>query len=314
MVVGRIMGETWALPSERTRVPQRTIVVKLTRAEGKSLLGRLEGGGFEFRSVPHAAFSAKGEGVVATLYNSGKLVVQGGDPDAFLARYGQAPAASPAERKTAGAPSESLPTRPIIGSDESGKGDYFGPLVVAALRLEPEQAEELTGSGVADSKKLTDATCLRLGAALRGRYPCSVQRMDPPEYNRERERFGNLNPLLAELHARAIRALARPGIDVLVDQFGDRKLVERALGDLDVRLSQRPRAEENIAVAAASVIAREEFLRALAELSDEHAIDLCKGAGAPADAAGRRFLALHGRERLGAVAKLHFKNTRKIGA
>ncbi len=287
-------------------MPQRTVVLKLASAEGRALRGRLEQGDFEFRSVPHAAFSVKGEGVVATLYTSGKLVVQGPDPDGFLLRY------AGREAPPAAAPSPA-PTRTIVGSDESGKGDYFGPLVVAAVRLEPEQVAELAGSGVADSKKLADSTCRRLAPALRERYAVSVQRLDPPEYNRERERHGSLNPLLAELHARAIRALARPGVDVLVDQFADPRLVERALGGLDVNLTQRPRAEEHVAVAAASVVAREEFLRALDELSAEFAVELCKGAGAPADDAGRAFLALHGPDRLGEVAKLHFRNTAKIG-
>jgi ribonuclease HIII len=136
----------------------------------------------------------------------------------------------------------------------------------------------------------------------------------PREYNAEYARWKNLNPLLAALHGRAIRELAAPGMLVVVDQFGGAPLMRDALAGADVRLEQRPRGEEILAVAVASVLARERFLVELKALSDEFAIDLCKGAGDPTERAARRFLALHGDGRLGEVAKLHFKTTRKLGA
>jgi ribonuclease HIII len=123
----------------------------------------------------------------------------------------------------------------------------------------------------------------------------------------------NLNPMLADLHARVIRELAAPGTRVVVDQFAAAGVLERALRGLDVRLEQRPRAESTeIAVAAASVLAREEFLRALAQLSEVWGLDLAKGAGTPTDRAARRFVALHGADKLGHVAKLHFRTTQKV--
>src|SRR6185436_12062219 len=168
-----------------------------------------------------------------------------------------------------------------VGSDESGKGDYFGPLVVAAVRLEPEQSRGMQGGPVRDSKQMSDEACSRLGAALRGSVPHSIAMFSPPEYNAAHARYKNLNPLLADLHAKAIREIAQPGMRVL-------------------------------AVAAASVIAREQFLLALRELSEQCAVDLPKGAGAQVDQAARRFVALHGFDKLGTVAKLHFKNTQRV--
>lgn len=278
-----------------------------------ALRKQLAAADYEFRTVPHALFSVKGPGLVATLYESGKLVVQGNDPDLFLARF--VPHAAP-DRKERGAlaPKAQDPPaeRTIIGSDECGKGDYFGPLVVVAVRLEPHLVDKLERSGVTDSKKLSDERALRLGGALRSLLPCAVRRLDPLEYNRVYTRPGQLNDILADLHAAAIRELAGQGDSVLVDRFANPRLLEQRLADLELDLVQRPRAEENTAVAAASVVAREEFLRALCELSERHAVDLHKGAGPPVDASAREFLRLHGWDRLGEVAKLHFRNTAKL--
>ncbi len=291
---------------------QSTLVLKVPASRGPALRERFAAGPFDFRSVPHALFSVKGEGVVATLYTSGKFVIQGASPDLFAARWLGEDGARPRAEAAREAPSGPVPASiATIGSDEVGKGDYFGPLVVAAVLLEPGQAEELRGSGVRDSKTLTDEQCLRLGAALRSRYAVAVERLDPAEYNRV-YKAGKLNDLLADQHAKAIRRLARPGLRVVVDRFANEKLLEERLRALKVQLEQRPRAESEPAVAAASVVAREEFLVALKELGEEAAIDLHKGAGEPVDRAGRRYVALHGADALSKVAKLHFKNTQKI--
>lgn len=308
------------LACQNPRVSQKTLVVHLPRARGVELKRRLESGAFDFRSVPHALFSVKGEGVVATYYESGKLVVQGDQPEMFVERWlgadearaaGAQAASKSAVSSAATDTAASEDDEPLIGSDECGKGDYFGPLVVAAVRLEAGQAAKLRTAGVRDSKALSDEQCLKLGAALRAIYPHAVVRLDPPRYNQTYVP-GKLNDLLGGLHAEAIAQLARPGIRVLVDQFANAKLMQQKLGALDVRLEQRTHAESNAAVAAASIIAREEFLRALKDLSEEVAVDLHKGAGAPVDVAAERFVAIHGMNGLSKVAKLHFKNTQKI--
>ncbi|MCA8980551.1 MAG: ribonuclease HIII [Planctomycetes bacterium] len=292
---------------------QRTLVLKVTPAERSAIRQRLGAEDFEFRTVPHALFSARGCGVVATLYKSGKFVIQGADPDVFVARYveGGTPVASKA--KAPKEPTvERVPTTTLIGSDECGKGDYFGPLVVCAVRLDPEASQKLSSSGVVDSKKLTDDRALQLGAALRKVLPYSIQRLDPPRYNEVYAKVGNVNLLLADLHAAAIRELASPGMNVLIDQFAKTDLFARRLGDLKLKIEQRPRAEENLAVAAASIIARAEFLVCLDELSSEATVKLRKGAGFPTDNAGVEYARLHGFEALPQVAKMHFKNTDKI--
>ncbi|MEZ6002933.1 MAG: ribonuclease HIII [Planctomycetota bacterium] len=298
---------------------QETLVVQVAPAKQRELRAKLNEGTFDWRRVPHATFSVKGEGIVATLYQSGKLVVQGADPQAFLARYVGGAVPGPARKKTTTKidPATDTVARVdvvTVGSDEAGKGDYFGPLVVAAVRLEPEFASKMDEGGVMDSKRLTDSRALELGVALRSLVPFCVVRVDPAEYNKRYPTYPGLNTFLADLHAEAIRGVVQPGDRVLVDRFAAEVVMKRALRGLDIRLEQATKAERNPAVAAASVLARQEFLLGLAELSERFGVDLHKGAGRPTDDSGVRFVREHGMQALNEVAKLHFKNTEKVRA
>lgn len=311
---------------------QRTLVLKINGARATDLKRRLGEESFEFRPVPYSLFSAKGEGVVATYYTSGKLVIQGDEPELFIERYlggealqasaAQGDGAQGADSKSSGAKGATASTsttddferEALIGSDECGKGDYFGPLVVAAVRLEAGDAQKLRGGEVRDSKTLSDEACLRLGAALRGKFPHAIARLDPPRYNQIYQRKGQLNEILADLHTEAVTKLARPGIRVLVDKFANASLLDTRLSKLGIRLEQRVRAEAYAAVAAASIIAREQFLTALKQLSEDEGVDLHKGAGSPVDKSAQHFVQIHGMEGLARVAKVHFKNTQKIRA
>ncbi|MEM6673988.1 MAG: ribonuclease HIII [Planctomycetota bacterium] len=301
---------------------QATFVTKVPRARFAALRAQVSSGPFEFRTVPHAEFSVRGEGVVATLYTSGKFVVQGSDPDAFVARWTDleagsgdgAPSARESRKSAARGHDDPVLELepPVTGSDEAGKGDYFGPLVVAAVRADAGTLTRLAEWGVADSKTLTDGRALRLGAMLRDHVEHAVRRVDPNEYNALYPTYPALNPFLADLHAEVIGELARPGENVVVDQFERRGLVRERLGPLRVRLTEVPRAERHAAVAAASILARQEFLIGLKELSEDFGVDLRKGAGAPTDAAGVELVRDQGEDALRGAAKLHFKNTQKI--
>lgn len=293
---------------------QQTLVLRLEEPARAAFRRRLGEGDFEYRTVPHAVLSVKGEGVVATLYSSGKLVVQGESPELFVARF--APDAriagdASATQKCAPPPSEF--DRPTAGSDESGKGDYFGPLVCAAVRLEPPQAAALIDAGVKDSKRLSDARALRVGAWLRQETRHAVRSLEPVAYNRAWQEQG-LHTLLSELHVAALREVIERGDRVVVDQFARRDEIGPALADLEVELELRPRAESELAVAAASILARSEFLIALEELSQRAGVALPKGAGAAVDQAGVALYRAHGEAGLRHAAKLHFKNTQKIHA
>lgn len=295
-----------------------TFVTKVPKSSYASLESKFAAGPFTFRSVPYAVFSARGEGTIATLYSSGKFVIQGEDPESFLARWtgiegatsSKKASKSPSSARDGDRPLDLDP--PVTGSDEAGKGDYFGPLVVAAVRADADMLKRIGEMGVTDSKLLTDARALKLGALLREECEYSIRRVDPNEYNRVYPTYPALNSYLADLHAEVIGALAKPGENVLVDQFERRGLVCAAVSSFDIRLTEVPRAERHPSVAAASVLARQEFLLGMKELSEAFEMPLHKGAGAPVDNVGIRLVREQGEDALAGAAKLHFKNTGKI--
>ena len=293
---------------------QETVVLKLEPDEQRELRRQVNEGGFEFRSVDHAHFSVRGDGVIATLYRSGKLVVQGSGAALFVERHLGRSEGHVSSSVGADSPmAAELVSGPLIGGDESGKGDYFGPLVVAAVRLEEGDAEKLRRGGVMDSKKVADATAHRLGPALREKFPVAVRVLDPPEYTRRQAEHGNVALLLSEVYREVVEEIALPGCAVLIDQFSKNKSrLEKAFRGLDIKLFQEHRAERAMAVAAASLVAREVFLVRLRELSEEVGLDLPKGAGPPVLRAGRELLRVHSKDILDRVAKVHFKTTAKL--
>lgn len=287
-------------------MPQETRVIQLLPGAATSLGKRLDADGYEFRAVPHAIYSYSKPGIVATCYKSHKLVLQGAELNIFLEQYlGQ----------NINNPTDAVDDE-RIGSDEAGKGDYFGPLVVAAVYVAKKDITRLRNIGVADSKVLSDETIARIAAAIEISTPHSILSLMPPEYNKRQRETGNVNKLLGQLHGEVILNLiqATPCRRVLTDQFGDIEHVRRGLGVRagDVQLETRPRAEAHVAVAAASILARNAFVRGIQQLSDECGIDLPKGAGDPVERILPKVVAVLGREKLGSVAKLHFRTTEKI--
>jgi len=203
----------------------------------------------------------------------------------------------------------------LIGTDESGKGDYFGPLVIAGVFVDKENGEALRSLGVQDSKALGDEQCKLMSEAIK-KLPHSVVAIGPEKYNELYAKIKNLNKLLAWGHARVIENILEE-VDcsyVLSDQFGDESLIQNALlkKGRGVTLSQRPRAEENIAVAAASILARDGFLAYMDRLSKAHGMKFPKGANPHVISAGKKLVSAHGPEMLKMVAKLHFKTTSQI--
>ncbi len=203
-----------------------------------------------------------------------------------------------------------------IGTDESGKGDYFGPLVIAAFFMPEGQAGVLRELGVKDSKRTSDRRSEEIARVLRSGYICSVVAIGPEKYNELYEKFRNLNRLLAWGHARAIENVLErvPAGKALTDQFGDERFVRNALlkKGREIELVQQPRAEEDPAVAAASILARAEFLARLRSLSREVGAELPKGASDIVEKAAADLVRLKGADILGKVAKMHFKTTQKV--
>lgn len=204
----------------------------------------------------------------------------------------------------------------LIGTDESGKGDYFGPLVIAGVYADGDMKKRLEEIGAADSKTLSDTRIRKLADEISNICRYSVVTIGNKRYNEMYDKIGNLNRLLAWGHGRVIENLLEE-VDckeVLSDQFGSPELIKNALMDKGrkINLTQRHRAEENVVVAAASILARDEYVKAMEKLSEEFGMEFPKGGSSMVVEAARKFVSTHGEKNLAKVAKLHFVITEKI--
>jgi ribonuclease HIII len=297
---------------------------------------------------PHSEYSFtfenSGEKIVTTQYMSGKLVLQGrGGPlyasllNAVIPAYNREnPAAgldpsdfveeSGDDRLKQTRPSQKQEqaeiSLPYIGTDESGKGDYFGPLVIAAMWIDADVESRLELLGARDSKKLSDTKCLTLAREIAEQCPgCFTEVViSPSRYNSlyadMKVEKKNLNHLLAWGHARAIEDLAETKEShlAIADQFGDEAYIQSRLMERGkkLRLIQQPRAEVHIGVAAASIIARARFLVEMRRMSDKLGQKLPKGASPEVEEVARRIVARGGPDALKLTAKWHFKTTQKV--
>ena len=207
-------------------------------------------------------------------------------------------------------------TRQVVGVDESGKGDFFGPLVVAAFLADDCKTDDLRTLGVRDGKLIADKKTLIIDEQLRADFPHEILIVKPADYNRQYAKIKNLNKLLAEGHAEVIdRLIAGKQVDLVIsDKFGKSELIEGALAarGQTVPLKQMVRGEQIVQVAAASILARAAFIREMEKLSDQYGLTIPKGAAAQVDEAGRRVVSMHGIESLTNLAKIHFKNYNRV--
>ena len=210
-----------------------------------------------------------------------------------------------------------------MGSDESGKGDYFGPLVVASVCLDVHGGEALLNAGVRDCKDMTDLKILSLKEEIeKAALAYTVLVMKPHAYNMRYEQVqqqgGNLNTLLALGHIVALKQTWQKYPQcrqALVDQFAKNDSIPEGVHAFapDLQVWRRPRAEEDIAVAAASVLARAAFLQTIQEMGKEAGIGrIPKGGGEAATNAARRLVQKQGTKVLEHFVKLHFANTQKL--
>jgi ribonuclease HIII len=203
-----------------------------------------------------------------------------------------------------------------IGTDESGKGDYFGPLVIGGVRVDPKSKGVLENLKVRDSKRISDNVIKDLDFQIRSLCIYSVVVIGPEKYNLLYGKMKNLNKLLAWGHARVMENILTR-IDckrVISDQFGSENYIKNALMKLGkkIELTQSPRAEADLGVAAASILARAEFLRKMDRLSEECGFELPKGASGQVDVVARKIVEAMGEDALNRFAKLHFKNTARV--
>jgi ribonuclease HIII len=269
--------------------------------------------GFEFSTPPYTLFSAKKKGVSCTLYKSGKLTVQGKEMDSFIEFY-----LEPEILKefTFSHPIAHVDLQPRMGLDEAGKGDFFGPLCIAALYADGAGIQQLVQWGIKDSKTLSDATILKMAQKIRASFSYTVIRLFPLKYNELYSKFKNLNRLMAWAHMAALGELSqKTGCkQAILDQFADKAVVEKQLTQkkLDVHLEQRTKGESDVVVAGASILARAAFVEGLEKMKEEQGMEFPKGASEAVKVAARTYIEKHGKEALGTVAKLHFKTTTQL--
>jgi ribonuclease HIII len=269
--------------------------------------------GFSLQKIPYAFFQAKKKGVSCTFYESGKLTVQGKEKDDFIQFY--------LEPEILGSFTYSygelsLDLRSRVGSDEAGKGDFFGPLCVACVFASGDDVKKLWDFGVQDSKKMADKKVLDIAKKIKEAVPYHIISLKPKTYNDLYSKFGNLNHMLAWAHATAIQHLIEKvgPQTVIIDQFAHESLMVRALKqkNLVLDLEQRPRAEEDTVVAAASILARASFVLGIEELGTQAQMELPKGASKKVIEAGRKLHGTQGKEALEQYCKTHFTTYQTI--
>jgi len=271
----------------------------------------LEEQGFVFSDLPYAHFVAKKKGISCALYTSLKLVVQGSQMKEFIEFF-----LEPEILEAFPYSQQDEDLRSRIGVDEAGKGDFFGPLSVAALFVEKSRFEELKKLKIKDCKKMTDQSVREVGKKIRERFPHALIKLGPQKYNELYSKFKNLNHMLAWCHSQAISELTvHDGIEcVVIDQFANEWVIKGALKrkNIEEKIELRHKAESDIVVAGASILARAAFLEELERLSKAFDLKLPKGASNQCIEAGKAFVRKYGREKLPLVAKIHFKTTERV--
>jgi len=299
--------------------PLTSYTCKLTDDQASTLDAALRARNWKPRTVPYARFAFESDKTNIVFYESGKLVVQGKGTQEFIefvlepeilkqARLGYETVLNP----------ELL--LPRIGVDESGKGDFFGPLSIAGVYVNESVVRAWKDSGIRDSKNISsDKKIAELAEKIR-KTPGCVYNTVPignVAYNRLYAKMKSVNAILAWGHARVIENLMgqRHQMDpapvkAISDQFASTKdVVAKALMSLgrEIELVQRHKAEEDLAVAAASILARDGFVKGLAKLEKEFNLELPKGASSAVDEAAKKFVAEQGADNLPKIAKVHFR-------
>ena len=305
-----------AAPASPPRLTLHTVKLSPEQLDRLEEMG--DDRGWKFRTVEHAQFAFEAEELKFNLvgYKSGKLVVQGKGTEDFVRDVLEPQILGKAEL---GYEEVHHPDwfEPHAGCDEAGKGDFFGPVVAATVIADAAAVRAWRAAGVKDSKAIGDDMIEKLDRRIR-ETPGVVVRTSwctMEKYNALMAKPGaNLNKLLAWLHSRALAdALAERRVPRgLLDQFSTKNLVAEYLKDADFQLDQRTKAESDPVVAAASVVARAEFVRQMNNLSDLAGETLFKGAGGHVRKQGEELVKRLGKEALGRFAKLHFRTAYQV--
>ena len=300
--------------------PVHSFTAPLTSAQADKLRSLLPEWGWEFVEKPYTLFAAQKGKLNLAVYTKGpKVLVQGKETEDFV-KFRLEPEILGAA--TLGYDEELHPERfsPHFGIDESGKGDFFGPLVIAGVYVDRDIAHALADAGVQDSKRITSDKKIRDLARVIKSMPGaahSVVAIGPERYNVLQVKMRNVNNLLGWGHARVIENLLEQRPDCprsLSDQFANPSIIQRQLLERSrkIQIDQRTKAESDPAVAAASILARERFIDWLEAAGRHHGVVLPRGASAQVKAAARQLIEKNSAAVLRALAKTHFRTAREL--
>ena len=299
--------------------PLTSHTCKLTDAQALALNAALLARDWKPRTVPYARFAYESDKCNIVFYESGKLVVQGKGTQEFIEFVLEPEILKEVKLgyETVLNPDLLLPR---FGVDESGKGDFFGPLSIAGAYVNESVINAWKDKGIRDSKNISsDKKIHELADLIRKTPGCVVDSVviGNEAYNRLYSRMRSVNAMLAWGHARVIENLMgkryqmNPApVRAISDQFAASKtVIEKALmtAGREIELVQRHKAEEDIAVAAASILARDEFVKGIAKLEQQFEMKFPKGASPAVDAAAKQFVETRGAAELAKVSKLHFR-------
>lgn len=301
--------------------PIHSHTAPLSTEQAEKLRAVLEEKNFEFQDKPHAIFSARKDKLNVTVYARGpKVLVQGKGLEDFITYVLEPEILGEA---TFGYEEELQPERfaPHFGIDETGKGDFFGPLIIAGVYVDGDLARSFRELGIVDSKRVTSDTRIRsLASAIRKTgAPSSLVTIRPARYNELIHKFGNVNRLLAWGHAKVIENLCDLVPDcpsALSDQFANESVLRRALQEKGSRieLRQQTKAESDPAVAAASILAREALIDWFekAAAADGEPLPYPRGASALVKKRAVSLVRDRGASFLPSVVKMHFKTAAEV--
>jgi ribonuclease HIII len=292
----------------------------LTKDQASKLRSLLDELGFEFSPKEYTIFFGQKNKLSVAVYEKGpKVLVQGKGVEEFVQFELEPKVLGEAKLGYEEVHAPEM-FEPHFGVDESGKGDFFGPLVIAGVYVDRGIARKLIDEGVQDSKRISsDARIRALADAIRKTSMglIEVVLIGPAKYNELYEKFGNLNKLLAWGHARVIENLLAKKPDCLrslSDQFADARLIEQSLlrHGQKIDIQQRPRAESDIAVAAASILAREGFINWLDREGKKLGTRLERGVSPAVKTAAEKIVREKGPDILRQVAKVHFRTAHAV--
>lgn len=278
------------------------------------------------RNAPGVVFAAKLPDTAVTAYKSGKVLFQGGGATREAGIWGGSDVISSANKTTAPkAKGETLPEGfselSVLGSDETGTGDFFGPVTVAACFVSSDQIELVRELGVKDSKQLNDGLMRDIAPDLQATLIHSVLTLTNEKYNEIQAKGWSQGKIKALLHNQALKHVLRKMNDrkpdyILIDQFAERGIYynhiknEPEIVRENVLFSTKAEGL-HVAVAAASIIARVAFLEEMDRLSGIAGVTLPKGAGKIVDEAAAKILLKNGESALKSMTKWHFANAEK---